>query len=348
MGVERWLFQKLGKPSIEISGEVQADIYAEDVIDWINQDIKGALLFSDGNEDLSLLASDQVVQFQIPEIHLRGGCELDALSHYLRQETSKIISHTNYPNGAFLIRQDSTTNMALSLSSLDEKIKNEIDALSLNRNDFDEHIFVSPSAGSVFVISAWGDLYLPIYRHNEYDFEIEVALMVPGLHDLTRATPEDLENYFNKDHAFTRSVFTSEEIKEQVRRVAKHLASHYTYVGMINEAALRNNLLKIFKHIPTHSLVYFLLPNYHRGDKTAEAIHYHNIVRDVAQQFSHVIPIDITQYINQDKDLRGATDHFDRMVYFNIYKELMQQFVIRKSFYPASRHTEKIDNALSI
>ncbi len=320
MEVERWLYQKLGSPEIHINGEVQSDLHAVETIDWINQDIGGSLLFSEGGEESPLpTTGSTVVKALAPEIRLLGGCELDALSHYLGQETPKLTRETNYVNGVFLVRKDATTNMALGSSELTPEIKSELKALALNEADFNGGIFKEAAPGTLFVMSTWGDIYLPVYRHNRLGFEVNVALRVYGIHDLTRATPEILTRYFIQQKY-------NEETCEQVRQVAAHLKQHYTCVGRIQEGAARENWRKIFEKIPKDCALVVILPNSNRGVDREWALQYHALVRDVSRAFPQVYTLDVTQYLVRKEDQQDAIDHLDRMVYFNIYKDIVQEF----------------------
>ncbi len=314
MGIERWLFQKLEKPQIEIKGDALIDLWDEGEINWINQDLEGSLLFAEGAEDLSLLNQVEIFQSLMPEIRLKGGCELNALSHYLRQETHTLVVQTNHVSSAFFLRQDTTPNMVLSLSQLDEEIEKEIDTLALNQKYFNFSFFAAPQPGTLFVLSAWGDLYMPVYRHNTLDFEISMGLGA-GMQDLTQISSLELENYLNQ------KAFPEEE-REQARKVVQYLAANYTNVGS-GEITLRRNWKKIVERIPQDCFLAVILPNYRRGDDTVLAAQYHNIVKDVTRDFPHVITLDITCYIHKHGDVQNSLDHLDRMVYFNIYKDIM-------------------------
>lgn len=325
MGVERWLYQRLNSPAIKIEGKVEVDLLTKEKVTWINQGIGGNLIFNDGNSGLSLPSTNNISQIIIPEIRTRGGCELDVLSHYLQQETAKLVSYTNYPKGAFLMRLDNTINLGLSLSPLNDNLKQELAALQLNQNDFSDDMFSIPvPSGSLFIITTWGDLYLPVYRHNILGVEISMALWAPGINDLTQATPDQLEQYF-----ISRRNFFTEERKAHVGNVAKHLAAHYTFIGITRENSLRTHLRRVFERIPKDCQLAVILPSSHRGSATALAMAYHAIVRETAKDFSNVFTIDISQFIHRLEDIQDIVDHFDRMIYFNLYKTILQTYQLQ-------------------
>lgn len=80
MKIETWLYRRLGRPPINVTGEVASDIFETDtVIDWIGVGHAGA---GSTGADRPALPGTAVL--------LRGGCEVLPLEHYCEQvaETS--------------------------------------------------------------------------------------------------------------------------------------------------------------------------------------------------------------------------------------------------------------------
>jgi hypothetical protein len=64
-----------------------------------------------------------------------------------------------------------------------------------------------------------------------------------------------------------------------------------------------------------------------QGDATFETKIYHAIVCEAVKDFRNVFTLDPTPYINGGKNQQDDhLDHLNRMVYFNVYKNLVQQF----------------------
>ncbi len=78
LGVERWLYQKLGRPLISIQGEVQADLRDPTPVDWIAQAAWGAPGAAAGPAKA------------IGRVTARGSCDLSAILHYLRYDCDDI------------------------------------------------------------------------------------------------------------------------------------------------------------------------------------------------------------------------------------------------------------------
>ncbi|WP_407177961.1 hypothetical protein [Bradyrhizobium sp. STM 3562] len=52
-------------------------------------------------------------------------------------------------------------------------------------------------------------------------------------------------------------------------------------------------------------------------------------MNEVVRRFPNVFTVDPSRYIDGPGDQQDAIEHLDRMVYFNIYKELVEQFTRR-------------------
>jgi hypothetical protein len=137
------------------------------------------------------------------------------------------------------------------------------------------------------------------------------------------ATDEDLDTYFER-HKF------SAEMREQVRHVVRRLSADYTNIGNASRRALLRNWKTLLARIPEDCLAAIILPNSHKGPASSETKSYHAIVCEAAKEFQNVFTLDPTPYMNETENQQDDhLDHLDRMVYFNIYKSLVQQFEMR-------------------
>lgn len=327
MQIEKWLYEKLDKPDICIQGDTASQLTTYEAIDWINTHVQGKLQFAEKIESGAPLSKKN----RFPEIRLHGGCELEAMLHYLMQETENLISKTNYINGAFLVRRNCTTNLALSLLPSRQHLKQELVALGLKSDDFDPSFFDAPP-GALFIISTWGDLYLPVYKHKKHNFEISIyptrnEAEEVWIYDLTTASPEAIQKYLN----FYKPSAANEA---QFRQITHHLSSNYTFIGLISEENLYRHWYNILTRIPKTALIAIILPSCLRGEKHANklALRHHAIMREVIQQFSNVITIDTTRHIRRPEDIQGTSDHLDRMIYFKLYQELIEKFTKKNNY----------------
>lgn len=350
MGVEKWLYQQLGKPGLESIGHLAFPASPDGPVDWINQALGGALLFAEGDAGTPPpLLEGGVSQVIAPEIRLWGGCEMDTLSFYFKHETPKIGLASNYIRGAFHVRMDTTPNIALFSSEMSDEVRAAIDALDVFQPpDFRPDFFTSAAPGTLFVLSAWGDLYLDRYRHNKLGFDVQVGLMY-GFWEpwqLSAATADGLAAYYNKFPV-------RDDAKAHVIRVAQELASNYTCLGKPDGAAMRRYWRHILRLIPGDCAVAILLPHTQRdSDMLMETLVHHAAVVEAVGEFPNAFALDITPQLVESGDqdgfdspillqanilpqkarpsvIRGQyREHFDRMVYFNIYKQLLCEFAV--------------------
>jgi FkbH-like protein len=327
MGVERWLYERLGKPKITVAAPVAGSLDGDPTVDWINRDVGGAFLFVEGDVGAPPPVLDPSMQRWIaPEVRMHGGCDLDALSHYLRQETPLLHTATNYAKGAFLVRQDTTANVLLSKQAEDPAIADALDALDLFDPAQKIDFFAPAPPNTFFVLSCWGDLYVPHYRHNKLGFTVGLALRAyePGAVNLTQLTPQRLGPYIARH-------VPNQESQVHLHKLVARVQADYTYLGRASNADLNERWQKIFGRIPSDCMLAVLLPNSRRGIEKPAAEIQNSMVREIAQAFPNVFCIDTTPYITATDRQQGFFDHLDRMVYFNIYKDMLQQLDMKRS-----------------
>ena len=85
MGVEQWVYQKIGSPQLTVVGEVVADVHNQPAVDWIN---------------LAVETSDSSAS-SAPQFHndarvlIKGGCDLIQVNDFLGGRLETDLSYTN-------------------------------------------------------------------------------------------------------------------------------------------------------------------------------------------------------------------------------------------------------------
>ncbi len=98
MLVEAWVYDYLQRPRIKIVGEVLTDITVARPIDWIR------LASAYGNGD-----DTDAAQKIFPEIRVHGGCEANAVAHYLTPYADHTIVTGNFHAGISFCRVNGST-----------------------------------------------------------------------------------------------------------------------------------------------------------------------------------------------------------------------------------------------
>lgn len=336
MGVEQWVYEKLGRPNVKISGEVVSDLGDGSHIDWINRDAGGALIFADGfaNAPPPSFSGLSAVALA-PEIRLHGSCELEALSHYLQQEAPKLVQSNSTIVGAFHVRRDETSNFGLFTRGMTDEIRNELDSFELFDRNYDQGFFGETVPGTLFVLSTWGDVYLPLYRHTRLGFDINVTIWrglrrrpefavsgtpdpLDGIWNLTRVTEAELQNVFEQ-------YGLRQDQEEQIKRIVRHLRENYEFVGSVNYNMMARNLDAILQRIPSDCHAAILLPNFQRKENPMHVQTLHYMTMRVLKHFPNAFAIDPAIYILSESDQQNTADHLDRMVYYKMYKEIIDR-----------------------
>jgi FkbH-like protein len=347
IGVEQWLYEKLGRPDITISGEVSSQLTDSSDIDWINQDIDGALVFAEGYTGAASPSFAGVSSALAPEIRLRGGCELDAIGHYLRQETPKLVSLNGSIECAFHVHRDETTNLGLFTAGMSEAVRAEVDAFELFGKDYDQSLFEGAAPGTPFVLTTWGDINLPVYRHTTLGFEIGVTLW-GGLRrrpDLAGTDiPDAMESVWNLGTAtesdldrFLDQYVLRPDQQTQVRRIARLLRENYVFTGPVSFAALARNVETVLARIPRDCPAAIMLPNFRPGEDPFRLQMLHANIREVVRRFPNCFTVDPANVIADADGQEGNVDHLDRMEYYRIYQELIAQFSERLAQLPQAQ-----------
>ena len=85
MGVENWIYEKLGRPHLKVVGEVLSDVKAGATeIDWITLEDK----------DKARVPQSCPKRWS-KRIVVRGGCDLSSIAHYLKMLTRELVGEFN-------------------------------------------------------------------------------------------------------------------------------------------------------------------------------------------------------------------------------------------------------------
>ena len=121
MGVEHWLYEKLGRPPIHIDGKILTSLGEERAVDWIAMNAKGVPASASGDE--------------IADIRIRGGCDVSALAHYFRLAGNVSCIESNYKKSAFIFARMDSSNHLLNALHCNETMLRDCAAVGLDADD---------------------------------------------------------------------------------------------------------------------------------------------------------------------------------------------------------------------
>lgn len=305
MGVESWLYRRLGRPRLNVVGEVLTDIVNDRrEIDWIAVAHPGAAAAEAAQERLL----DSVVA--------RGACDLHAVAHYFDIVAGSVAREFNTVRDGAIIRLDHSMFARYGIEGLSSQALDAIRPLGYEASDF-ETVLAAPPNGmrTVWLLSFWTDAVIALYRHRELGISVPPALAVPRAlagRDLTRLSREELS-----------------ELDEGARDCVNYLRRNFRCEGVISEALFKQNLRIILDRASRGTKVFILMPNERRKVEGVERILRSKVAfnawtKEVARDFPCVELLDIREFVKSDAEVQGL-NHFDRMVYFRVYEHIMSR-----------------------
>jgi FkbH-like protein len=304
MGVERWLYNHLGRPGISIQGEVLANLdQTEPAIDWVTI----------GTADDRGKAKEDA--FLVDSMVVRGGCDLTAVGHYLMNSVRHLSPEFNTTRNHMSIRLDHSAVLRLGAEGVSPEAMKSLRALGYTESDFDSAIFSLPEGG-IAVLSFAVDAFLVTYRHKRLGFR--VPFWNP-----------DKATFGNKDMTIPDNAVMERLADKPGPLVAAwEVLTNYVFEGYISAAQFKENLAITLDRLGPGVRVFVLGPNdhfVHRGELTYSERHFEQNVwiKDVLKAYPNARYVNVRDYIHSDAEVLGNVDHFDRSVYYRIYEGLM-------------------------
>jgi FkbH-like protein len=313
MGVESWLYQLLERPKLKIIGDVLSDPATSAPVDWISLGNSG---FTDAKQIRSAAT--------IPEVRLKGGCELDILGHFFRADAGCVMLETNRPRDPFLIRQDMSCHLVHSVRGDLLDIAHDLPGTALTDSDIASNFFNNTSDASLLVYSNWADLWVHYYPHRETDKLLSVPLSISGIPDIRQTTDVEFEELFASGRLKSAA-------RQQLSALRTGLRSSFKQATHLKTSSIIEDLKIIISIAPTNALLVLLLPctskmgNNGRVQRPA-TVRYVEAARllDLPHNVRHILMDDL---ILSDEDLEPEKfDHFRRDVYFRLYRALIAAY----------------------
>jgi FkbH-like protein len=161
MGVERWLYERLGAPQIDVVGEVAASLTAGEAVDWI------AL----GDEPVERRAGRPLRARSNSRVLLKGGCDLFLLNGFLG---GSIKTEFTYPSSTGAeVHGDHTEVLRRSARATIAEFGPTIDRLPfLDRAAYGSKIVRRPRSFGTLIFSVLMDYTQGLYRLRDSDFVV--------------------------------------------------------------------------------------------------------------------------------------------------------------------------------
>ncbi len=305
MGVEQWLYERLGRPPISVVGEVASVLSGS--VDWITEETGEQGVTSDSEPSSEPVGSAPV---RSEKILMVGGCDLMATAEYLGGNISTDFSRVG-PNGTF-IHVGHTELLRQSVTGLSEEQLDLVDRIPfLDRQVFHSPVVVDPDY-DVLVYSVLTDYTQGVYRHRTQ------GLVVPWHqfnHDVTRpGFRQVLEARFAREgmEAEFFDWFTDE----------------FEFLGGTSPERFEENIRWLSSKVPERARIVFLNGAEFPFDNPKEPDRHlrHRTMNEVLDRVVSDLPnasvCDVRTFVLGPEDVTDNIRHYRRRSYLRMAEEI--------------------------
>lgn len=309
MGIEQYVYNKLGRPELHIVGEVISDLSDTDIPKWINQES----------------AETQTSQMKIQNLSahtvlVKGPCDLFQIYPYIAN-TELFDTEFTYTTDTGLVIESTghTTHIveALRLSQEEkQRVTNEVPftdagmyADGIYKNEY-----------KVIFLSILADCNLGVYRRKETG---ERLAFLEYIHPIT--APENWVGLIAGAYPTANYRFTQEVLEEFSRK--------YEFIGRNSPEQIVANLDFIRSHIPQSCVLVIMLggelyyeKNTFDAYKDRHLVHkrVNDAVRAWANGRENVQLMDVNKYLVDQSSFYDHFNHYIKPVYYALAAEMVE------------------------
>jgi FkbH-like protein len=301
MGIESWMYQKLGRPTLAVQGEVLTDVINDHRdIDWVRVAAPG----EDG-------AARELPR--IDYILARGACDMRAIIHYFGLGAQNVVEEVAEARGGKTPLTCSSQLAVYALRGVPEKAVIDAAPLGYEKQDFTSLIADPPAAErAVWMLNFLVELPVPLLRHKATGALIPV--WIPAL----KGPP-------------LRMLANEPDKTGLEPALVAYLREKFEMFGFLTDEMFRDNLRLILQQARAGTSVFILLANEQgRGPDGALRVlpgmqNRNAQIRAVSAEFPCVTLLAPADFMSAE-ELAGLErpHHYDRMVYFRMYQRIMQ------------------------
>lgn len=321
MGIEQYIYDKLGAPKIEVVGNVSSKLVRGTGVDWITEG------------EMPVAASPRTMQKRL-HILMAGGCDLFQMHHLLKSEAT-VETYFNYPSRKYGVElhRDSLIYLYGSRYYSPAQKATAIENFPFIEKDF----FNFPDLGKFELI-----IYSPLvdYLQNLYAYKDDPALLISwGDHTNPTGSIAD-EKEFLVSVGFTEA------------RIAD-LASKWLPVGPMGPDELMKKLDAVFGSY-SGKLVLIGGASMHVPPGQEKYLVQHKKLNEALKAYERKRPdtfyIDVNEFIGGPDDFAGSMRHYKKNVYSRLAQYVVENFygLRRKRDFEVAigKAMQRVENAL--
>ena len=304
LGIEQYVYNKLGRPEIQIVPEVAASLTSEIIPHWIH----------DGSIDRvteKISGNDATILF-------KGPCDMSGLVGYLQMENDIDTDFTfTNDNGCLIESHNHSCHIYGShnwLPSTIERLRKDaffINDDCIKKTDFNKYkvIFLSTLIEGIY----------GRYTHKENG-----ATIVFGHYNYPLTNKDYWEDYIN-------SIVQNYGYKITIDQL-EIFSDNFLYTGRTSPEEYISFLTWLYEYIPHDSILCLILGSEISFEKEKDPSYldraeYHRRLNDAIRVFSrgkeNIKLIEITHYIHSQNDFSNNINHFTPSVYYYISRDVL-------------------------
>lgn len=308
MGVEQWVYDKLGRPRLDIVGEVVSGL--DSVPDWVNL-------------DAAPNAAVSHTRLPASQVRLQGGCELEVVRHFFSFEVGDLKSEFVFPRDGQVIWKSHSLTLFEQSSIRTEDARSALAQIGFKADDFNSNFLADVPSGSLLVLSNSGDAHVQLLQHNQLGFMVPFKLF--GI-DIANPTDAQITEYARNNRLDADQAARFRGMLEALRE-SYHAVSfeEIDWLGLYR---------KIVASVPSDAYLIFLLPISFADTPDGNGIVYaeqdelNRLVCEAAAGHDNIAVVHTLDCLSSRDDLRNFSHlHFRRDVYYRIYQRLRDSYL---------------------
>lgn len=331
MGVEQYVYNLLGRPRLDVQGEVIGDLSSAELPRWINQQESAA----------PRLDRMEIGGLRAHTVLVKGPCDLNAVYPFLADTELFDTEFTYVAPGGFLVESTGHTTHIVEADRLTAAEKQRVldEVPFADPGMYDDSIF--RRAYKVVFISILQDANLGVYHRKGTG---ERLAFLPACTPMT-----DPENWpkLIRGECFTANFRFTEEI-------LRNFSQRYEFDGRNTPEQIVENLRYIRGRLPQSCTLCIMLGGeLKREGETDENYKdrhlLHRIVNDAIRAWAageaHVVLLDVNRYLTDQSCFYNHFNHYSKPVYYQVAKEMAD--IIRRCTGSEIRERSKLYLAAS-
>ena len=308
MGIEQYVYAKLGCPNLHIVGEVVSDLSGDVIPGWINQKEKK----KDARGLLTTMGTSHSVL-------IKGPCDLFQILPYIADKSVIDTEFTFVNEKGITIESTGHTTHIVEAMRLDSISKKRIlsEVPFADKEIYSKRIYEGDY--KVVIISILADANLGVYQRKGTG---EKIAFLEGYHPITDRSNWD--NYVNGRYESNGFKFTRENLEQ--------FAELYEFIGINSPTQIVDNLRYIRKHLSQDCLMAVMLggelyyeKNTYPAYKNRHLVHkkINDAIRTVAKDLN-IYLIDVNKYLVDQNSFYDHFNHYIKPIYYQLAGEIVE------------------------